>query len=167
MDYTIREVEPIEFLESARIIREAFLTVAAEFNFTKENNPTNGAFIHEDRLLEEYNKGIQMFGLFEDSKQAGFMAIEKKDTETYYLEKLAVTPAFRHRGYGSSLMDYARDFVSRAGGHRISIAIINENARLKRWYEQYGFVQTGLKQFDHLSFTVCFMEIKITDYCSH
>lgn len=161
MDNYIAEVGPEQFEESSKVIREAFQTVADEFGFTIENNPTNGAFIKAAKLLEEYDKGIRMFGFFQEGRQIGFVALEKKDGGLYYLEKLAVIPQCRHLGFGKILIDYAADFVKQAGGKEISIAIINENDRLKNWYEAYGFVQTGLKRFDHLSFTVCFMALRL------
>ena len=42
--------------------------------------------------------------------------------------------------------------------------IIEENPtyeELKEWYEKIGFVHTGTQKFEHLPFTVGFMEIEI------
>ncbi|MFT8315737.1 MAG: hypothetical protein ABF633_16030 [Clostridium sp.] len=45
MNCHIREIKNQELSISAAIIRESFLTVAKEFDLTKENCPTSGAFI--------------------------------------------------------------------------------------------------------------------------
>lgn len=162
MQHIIREIHPDDFIKSAEVIRRSFQTVADEFGFTIENNPSNGAFITPDRLMEDHARGVKMFGLYMDQQQVGFVAAEKKDDRLYYLEKLSVVPQYRHHGFGKLLIDHVRDEVRKAGGTEISIGIINENAQLKAWYERYGFRQTGLKQFDHLSFTVCFMSLAVS-----
>lgn len=147
-----------ELNESVQLIRAAFQTVADQLSLTPENAPTNPAFITLDKLKEAKEKGVQMFGLFQsDHQQAGFIALEKAGDGLYYIERLAVRPAFRHRGYGKRLLDFAFQYVKDAGGIGVSIAIIDENTVLKRWYQAYGFIETGCKTFEHLPFTVCFM----------
>jgi hypothetical protein len=59
------------------------------------------------------------------------------------------------------LMDFACDKIHQNNGKLISIGIINENIVLKKWYTDYGFVEKGLKRFDHLPFEVCFMEKEV------
>jgi len=59
------------------------------------------------------------------------------------------------------LMDFACEKISERNGKLISIGIINENSVLKNWYIKYGFIEKGLKRFDHLPFEVCFMEKEI------
>jgi hypothetical protein len=53
--------------------------------------------------------------------------------------------------------------VKELGGHKISIGIIEENTVLKRWYSNNGFIHLGTKTFDHLPFTVGFMEAVIAE----
>lgn len=74
------------------------------------------------------------------------------------MEKLAVLPEHRHKGYGKKLMGFVFEQVKMSKGERISIGIINESTVLKNWYIENGFAETGTKKFEHLSFTVCFME---------
>lgn len=145
----------------AAVIRESFATVAQELELTIENAPTNPAFITAERLAEAAAKGLMMFGLFLDEQPVGFVAVEQANDHLFYLERLAVLPQYRHLGYGKALMDFAFNYVSLKGGKSISIAVVNENRRLKEWYLQYGFVETGLKHFPHLPFTVCFMAKEI------
>ncbi|AKB82767.1 acetyltransferase (GNAT) family protein [Methanosarcina barkeri 3] len=86
------------------------------------------------------------------------MAIEKAKDEVFYMERLAVHPDSRHKGYGRNLIDFVVEYAKQNGGKKVSIGIINENEKLKNWYKKYGFKETGLKKFEHMSFTVCFME---------
>lgn len=145
----------------AEVIRKSFQTVAVEFKITFENNPSNGAFITGERLRQDYNKGIMMFGLEDEGQLIGFVAIEQKNDDIYYIEKLAVLPEQRHKGLGKRLLDFAKEKVKALGGKTISIAIIEQNTQLKDWYQENGFVSIGTQQFSHLNFIVGFMEFKI------
>lgn len=156
---TISALQPEQLEESARVIREAFKTVADEFGFTSRNNPTNGAFIQARKLLDDYEKGILMYGLMDGDRQVGFVALENKDGETFYLEKLSVLPEFRHKGGGVMLLNYAAQTVRQLGGSIISIGIVDENQRLKNWYLDNGYIITMKKDLPHLPFTVCYMKL--------
>ncbi|SDH48234.1 GNAT family N-acetyltransferase [Desulfosporosinus hippei] len=142
---------------SLNVIKDSFTTVAREFKLTEENCPSNPAFINLENLMTMKNKGIAMFGLFEKNNQIGFVAVEKAD-DSCYLERLAVLPDYRHKGYGKLLMDFVFNYAKAQGAKKVSIGIIDENSVLKDWYEIYGFRETGLKKYEHLPFTVCFME---------
>ncbi|MFX1311607.1 MAG: GNAT family N-acetyltransferase [Promethearchaeota archaeon] len=149
-----------ELLESVEVIKTSFLTVAHHFNLTKENAPTNPAFITFDKLKELKNKGLKLYGFYNliNRKQIGFVAIEKEDNKLYYMEKLCVLPKFRHNGFGKELMNFVFNYVRRKNGNKVSIGIINENLILKDYYIKNGFAEMNLKKFDHLPFTVCYME---------
>ena len=123
------------------VIGESFATVAEEFGLTEANCPTNPAFIREERL-------------------AGCVAVEAKG-DVAYIEKLAVLPAYRHRGLGKRLVDAAMEYAGVMGCGTVSIGIIDENRVLKEWYRGMGFEVTEIKRFDHLPFRVCMMERKI------
>ena len=155
----IREIANENELEtSVKVIAASFKTVAVEFNLTKENCPTHPSLVTLKQLTEMKRKGLKLFGLFDGDAQIGFAAVEKKKHRVYNLEKLAVLPGFRHKGYGGKLLEFAENYVKNAGGEKLSIGIINEHAILKKWYETKGFQETAVMKFEHLPFTVCFME---------
>lgn len=158
MKCQIRQIRTTaQIKESVKIIRESFTADALKFGVSEEENPSFSAFMTHDRLNTLYKDGIKLFGLYYD-QQIGFMAIEKADESTYYLEKLCVLPEYRHKGLGIALIDFAFAHVSKLAGKRISIAIIDEHTKLKTWYQKYGFVETHKKKFAHHSFTACFLE---------
>jgi ribosomal protein S18 acetylase RimI-like enzyme len=152
-----------EFEQCARLIRDAFATVAAEFNYTKENASTFPAFITAEKLISESARGVRFFGMFDGADQVGSVALEKAPEleNVFFLERLAVHPAARHRGLGVKLMDFAFDLIKKRGGEKVKIAIVDENRQLKNWYIAYGFEETGTKTYPHLPFTVCLLEKKI------
>lgn len=151
-----------DFIECTEIIQKSFKTVADEFNLDKGNAPTHPSNLTLTALKESVGKGITFYGLYRHGTIVGCIGIEKSTEEhKYYIEKLAVLPDKRHRGYGKMLMDFAYDTIHEKNGNIISIGIINENAILKNWYKKEGFNEKGLKRFDHLPFEVCFMEKRI------
>jgi ribosomal protein S18 acetylase RimI-like enzyme len=146
-----------ELAMSASVIRASFLTVAGEFNLTPENAPTNAAFIKQSDLLKMREREIAMFGLFEDRVQIGFVAVERADGCVFYMEKLAVLPEYRHRGYGRTMIDFVCEYVKSECGSTISIGIIDRHDVLKNWYQACGFTVTDTKSFSHLPFKVCLL----------
>jgi diamine N-acetyltransferase len=160
MENTARVVfkQAEDFEKSAEVIRQAFITVAEDFYLTRENAPTNPAFLEADALKALYEKGVKLFDVYYGADKVGFSAMEKAPEGVYYLEKLAVLPDYRHKGIGRRMMDFIFETVRGEGGKKVSIAVINENTVLKQWYLAYGFEEKSLKKFPHLPFTVCFME---------
>jgi len=147
-----------ELENSVNVIADSFQTVAVEFNLTKVNCPTYPSFVTMKQLNEMKRKGLKLFGLFEDDVHVGFVAVEKKKHKVFNMEKLAVLPEYRHKGYGGKLLEFAEGYVKNAGGEKLSIGIINEHTVLKKWYATKGFQETSVMKFEHLPFTVCFME---------
>ncbi len=148
------------------VIRAAFQTVADELGLTPENAPTNPAFMRLEWLQRSRNQGVRMFAMLDgqgpEAAPVGFVALERAPRPgLFYLERLAVLPALRHRGLGRALMDHAFAVARAVGAERISIGLVDEHAVLKRWYLAYGFAVTGTKRFEHLPFTVCFMEKRV------
>jgi len=144
------------------VIQVSFLTVAKELNLTKENTPTNPAFITIEKLLESIEKNVDFFIACENNKICGCVGIQQgKEKDEYYIERLAVLPEYRHKQYGKKLLDKAIEEIKKKKGKYISIGIIDENTQLKNWYLDYGFIEKGSRHFDHLPFTVCFMGIDL------
>ncbi len=153
----IKKIEN-EFDECNDVVRRSFITVAEELNITRENAPTNPAFLGPESLVKMKDKGIVMYGAYKGGICIGFVAVEKANDDVFYMERLAVLPEYRHNGYGRKLIDFVIDYVGKNGGKKVSIGIINENRRLKDWYISCGFTETSKRKFEHLPFEVCFME---------
>lgn len=147
-----------ELLTSLPVIQESFKTVADELDLTPVNCPSHPSFITLDGLYALKNSGVFLFGLFIHDVQVGFIAIERSASGVFYIEKLSVLPRHRHNRYGAKLVEFAFDFIRENNGKTVSIGIIDGQAVLKDWYKRFGFSEVSLKQFDHLPFTVCFME---------
>ncbi len=82
----IRELNSHRDMEtSVSVIRDSFVTVAEEFNLTRENCPTHPSFISVVNLEDLVAKGVSLFGLFDDDLHIGFVALEKGNGEGFGL----------------------------------------------------------------------------------
>lgn len=149
-----------DFQLYAQLLNETFAIVAKDFGLTKENSPTNNAFVTARELKEQLTENRELFYIEGKDRLLGFVAIEqaKRDAKLFYIEKLAVHPDFRHRGLGKYLMEFASSKIEKVGGKTISVGLINSNEKLKNWYASLGYKEIGLKAFEHLPFIVCYME---------
>lgn len=156
----IKPLNSASYIAVAEILRKANATVTRELGLTRENSPTNPAFITDSMLKDQMNDERVFYGLFEEEFLRGVVALErsKDKEEVFFIERLAVVPEYRHKGYGKKLMEHCFNQATGAGAKYVSVAIINENGRLKEWYECMGFKETGRKKFSHLVFTVCFLQ---------
>ena len=148
----------------AQLLNDSFGTVANDFGLTIENCPTNSAFITSEDLESQLAENREFYSFNNGAAHIGFIAIERSlwEAGTYYIEKVSVHPDFRHEGIGLQLMRFAENRIEKLGGNRISIALIDSNVILKKWYLKQGFTITTTKIYEHLPFDVCFMEKIIT-----
>lgn len=143
------------------IIHKSFQTVANELNLPKENCPSHTAFIPIEKLFSQFDNDTPMFLYQYNGNFVGYFSLSIND-DSVELNNLAVLPEYRHLGIGKELVDYAITYSKNIlGANKIKIGIVEENTILKEWYEKIGFVHTGAKKFEHLPFTVGFMETEV------
>lgn len=159
----IKSIYCADLLSALSVIHRSFATVATEFGLTCENCPKHTSFIPLEFLQMQLNWGWAMFGLYDMEELVGYSSLSKENENIYELHNLAVPQEYRHNGYGKILLDYAKEKVREYGGQKIKIGIIEDNTVLKSWYAANGFVHTGTRKFDHLPFTVGFMEWRNCD----
>jgi ribosomal protein S18 acetylase RimI-like enzyme len=155
----IRNIVRAEIETCVQVIRKSFETVAREFNLTQVNCPGHTSFIKVEKLYKQYDEGRLMFACLDEDTIVGYFSLVKINAESYELDNLAVLPEYRHKGYGREMVAFAKDKSRDLGGIGIVIGIIEENTRLRKWYENLGFVHTGTKIPEHLPFTTGYMEM--------
>lgn len=143
------------------IIRSSFATVAVEFGLTESNCPSHTAFMTIDKLEKQFDDNRSMFLFYQEDIPVGYFSLTKCNDDEWELNNLAVLPEFRHSGIGKALIDYAVVRVKNYDGNKISIGIIEENTKLKEWYLKLGFKHISTRKFEHLPFTVGFMELEV------
>jgi diamine N-acetyltransferase len=157
----IRQIRSSELHEAANVVRVSFATVAHELGLDAANCPTHPTFLSDEQVTAMISDGMCFYGLFVDRMMVGVVGEKRVNEQDYTVEKLAVLPNLRHGGFGRQLMDHACDLARRAGGQRVTIAIVDENETLKQWYLGMGFRITEIRRYDHLPFQVCCMERNI------
>ena len=148
-----------ELLQCVALLRAAFGTVAKEFGLTEVNAPTNAAFTTIGNLQIHLQNEMTSYGMFFALKMVGCVAVKKSkaDALVFYIERLAVAPDERHRGYGDKLLEFAMEKIKNNGGRTASIGLMDNNAKLKEWYQSKGFIQHDCRRIGSLPFKVCFM----------
>ncbi|MGN0528314.1 MAG: GNAT family N-acetyltransferase [Eubacterium sp.] len=143
------------------IVHKSFQKVADELNLTKDNCPSHTAFMPIDKLVSQFENNTPMFLYQYNGNFVGYFSLSVND-DNVELNNLAVLPEYRHLGIGKELVDYAIAYSKNTiGASKISIGIVEENSTLKEWYKKLGFVHIGTKKFEHLPFTVGFMETEV------
>lgn len=161
---TVRIIANGEALEtSVDVIRAAFGTVAEEMGFTEENAPRYTAFTTLEKLVELRDRKSVFWGLYEDGRQVGFVAVEKEDDGKYWMKRLAVLPEYRHGGSGRVLVDTVIDYVRALGESKLHIGVVYDQTIVVKWYLAQGFKVTKIFGVPELPFKVGFMELELTE----
>ena len=92
---------------------------------------------------------------------AGSVALEWVRPGLCNLERLAVLPGERKRGFGRALVNHVFSEAGKLGCNTIRIGVIADQAELKDWYRGFGFVETETRDFAHLPFRVTFMNCEL------
>jgi len=157
----IREAGRSDIHVLASLIRDSFRDVAERFDLTLENCPTHPSFCTDAWVEKDMDKGVRYFLLELEDRPCGCVAIERAGDEVCYLERLAVLPSCRRRGYGEVLVRKVEEEAKAVGALRLEIGIISTQRDLRDWYAERGFGEKGRKNFEHLPFEVTFMALEI------
>ena len=149
----------------AETVRRSFQDVAGRFGLTQENASRHPSNCTADWIRKDMECGVTYLAIENMNHIVGCIALERANTEVCYLERLAVLPNHRGRGFGKALVDHVLSEAKRLGVNYVSIGIIAEHTELKDWYKRLGFVEGESKGFPHLPFGVTFMAYHIKRRC--
>jgi len=149
----------------AEIIRRSFQDVAKRFGLTPENTPRHPSNCTVDWIRNDMEDGVTYFAIGANNHVVGCVALEKANSEVCYLERLAVLPNQRIRGFGKALVNHVLSEVKLLGVNYVSTGIIAEQTELKNWYKGFKFVGGESQEFPHLPFRVTFVSYGIKKSC--
>jgi len=138
-------------------IRSAFGTVAERLGLNEQNCPTHASNCTAEWIRRDTARGIRYFVLESEGRVAGSIALEQVRPGLCNLERLAVLPHQRRRGYGEALVKHVLSEAATLGCRDVRIGIIASEVALKDWYRRLGFVETETRDFSQLPFRVTFM----------
>jgi GNAT superfamily N-acetyltransferase len=113
----------------------------------------------EDPYESVLRPGGEIFFLLESGAPVGTVAMIPHGPGCYELAKMAVSPAFRAKGYGSVLIEAAVGWARQKGAEKI---ILLSNTVLKpaiSLYEKHGFQTVRLG--DHPDYKRCNIEMEL------
>lgn len=159
----IRKINKDEIQECVAVIRSSFQTVADEFGFTVENAPGFTAFsITEEGLskqMEQEQRG--MYAYYEEDRIIGYYSLLWQNEKECELNHLCVLEGCRHQKIGQQLLEHACHEAEVRGCSVMHLGIVEENVRLRRWYEAHGAEHVGTEKFDFFPFTCGYMMITL------
>jgi N-acetylglutamate synthase-like GNAT family acetyltransferase len=147
----------------AMLISKSNTDVALQFGITAENCPKHPSFCRPEWLANDFARGEMYFIAYEAEEPIACVATEYPSPEIAYLNRLAVLPAHRTKGVGTSLVKFVLERARALGTKTVSIGVIGEHAALQEWYRGFGFVSGETKHFPHLPFSVKYMAHALTD----
>lgn len=159
----IKEISKNEYAECVNVIKKSFQTVADEFGFTIENAPRFTAFATtEERLfyqLEiEHRLLVAYYDDDGDGRILGYYSLMFLENSECELSNLCVLPEFRHMKIGEALLEDAMSRARNKECKKMKLGIVEENKRIRAWYEKHGFTHTHTVKYDYFPFTCGYME---------
>lgn len=145
----------------ARLIRSSFADVARRFALTPENCPRHPSNYTREWVEGDMGRGVRYYLLTVEGTAVGCVGVEQASPTTCYMERLAVFPEHRGKGYGSRLARHAIYQAKVMGASTVGIGIIAADTGLKNLYKDLGFERGETKSFPHLPFKVAFMQILV------
>lgn len=73
------------------------------------------------------------------------------------MNNLCVLEEHRHKKMGEQLLEHAFGEARKLGCTKINIGIVEENMKLRKWYEANGAEHIGTEKFDFFPFTCGYM----------
>ena len=156
----IREISKNEIQNCVEVICKSFMTVADEFGFTIENAPGFTAFATtEERLIYQLEQEHRlMFAYYENEKMVGYYSLLKQNENECELSNLCVLEEYRHKKIGEQLLEHAFSKAKKIGCSQMNIGIVEENVKLRKWYEANGAEHIGTEKYDFFPFTCGYMK---------
>lgn len=156
----IKAINREDIPECVRVIRTSFKTVADEFGFTVENAPMFVAYAtNEEKLYGQMdNEHRPMYAFYEQDKIIGYYSLQMQENRECELNNISVLPEYRHHQIGGKLLEHAFKTAKELGCVKMNVGIVEENQKLRKWYEKWGFIHIGTKKYDWFPFTCGYLE---------
>ena len=93
-----------------------------------------------------------------DGRILGYYSLMFLENSKCELSNLCVLPEFRHQKIGEALLEDAISRARNKGCKKMKLGIVEENKRIRDWYEKHGFTHTHTVKYDYFPFTCGYME---------
>lgn len=162
LEYEIHSVEEEQLPLCLQTLHAAFGESAKRFGYTKETYPSSGAYVTLEELYDAKKRGVHMYAAcVEGGRIAGYVQLEKLREGEYAFRRFAVLPEYQKLGIGRALVSHCRDRAELYGGKKLTLIMINENEKLKQFYESNGFRVVRTAKDDSYPFEYSVMELEL------
>jgi len=145
----------------ASLIKNSNKEVALQFGINNDNNPKHPSFYTKEWVISDFIRGEEYFLYQQDGKNIACVAYESTRADTAYLNRLSVLSSHQNKGIGEKLVSHVFKYSKEKKHQQVSIGIIAEHIKLKKWYLKLGFREKVTKSFEHLPFDVTYMSYKL------
>jgi len=145
------------------ILNKSFMTVALEFNFTKENAPRFAAFINSDVIEKQFGNGLKMYGYSLNNQIVACMGYSYYKDQIYFIERVATLPEYRHLKIGRRLMEFAENKIIENGGQIAEVHVVDKNRLLIEWYEKLRYIEIRVDEIKTFPFNSLVMNKDLID----
>ncbi|NRG32791.1 GNAT family N-acetyltransferase [Niallia circulans] len=128
--------------------------------FRNQNSPENmkdyleKAFNLEQLKKELSNLSSQFYFVYLNKELAGYLKINRMDAQSEQMgedsleiERIYIKGKFQKHGIGQVLMNKAIDIAKKESKKKIWLGVWEKNKKAIRFYQKFGFVQTGAHSF--------------------
>ena len=162
LEYEIHSVEEYQLPMCLETLHAAFGESAKRFGYTRETYPSSGAYITLEELIDAKKRGVHMYAAcVESGKIAGYVQLEKVGEGVYAFRRFAVLPEYQKLGIGRALVSHCRDRAALYGGRKMTLLMINDNQKLKEFYQSNGFRVVSTAKDDSYPFEYSVMELEL------
>ncbi|HBL84383.1 MAG: hypothetical protein A2Y17_04855 [Clostridiales bacterium GWF2_38_85] len=143
------------------VLKSSYEDSAVAFGMTEENCPYRGRTrLPLKELEKERNNGCIMYAYLLNDKMVAFLSLSVRG-EVLCINDIAVMPDYQNQGIGNKLLHFSKSKAKELGCQKIRLGMIDDNTKLKAWYESHGFKTIDLKKYDTVFYTVGTMELSL------
>ena len=102
-----------------------------------------------------------MFVYQDGDRIIGYYSLQKQNDRECELNHLCVLSEYRHKGVGKKLLEHAVSEAGKLECSVINVGIVEENVRLRKWYEENGMEHIGTEKYDFFPFTCGYMQKRL------
>ena len=147
-------------IDCLNILKLSYEEGAIKFGQTEENCPYRGRTrLPINELEREFLEGCMMYGYFHNDKLVGFLSLTFLEDGAMGINDIAILPEYQSKGFGSELMQFSKEEAKRQHCKKIRLGMIDDNIKLKTWYEKHGFKTIRVVKYDTVTYMVGKMEL--------
>ena len=156
----IKPITKSDLIDCLDILKMSFEEGAVRFGLTHNYRGRTRLPISE--LEKEFLEGCMMYGYYYNDELVGFLSLKFLKDDAMGINDIAILPEYQSKGFGSKLMQFSKEEAKRHHCKKIRLGMIDDNLKLKAWYEKHGFNTVELVKYDTVTYTVGKMEFILT-----